>query len=130
MEQDAQSQTLDAGPPADAQLEALTRQLDALQQAQRAQQQHEKQQQGTSGTTPAEQTFFGYTFGALFLALVISTVGIAYVRYAKVTSELAPFLVGVALFVMTYFITDALALFVSAAGVIGLHLVARRFVRF
>ena len=119
----------DATPEAkvalDHDLQALTSQLEAAQARESA------QPKGVPpGAAPQDQTVFGYTPGALFLGLVISTAGIGYIRYAKVTSRLSPLVVGVALLGLAFLVKDAWILLGSSVGVVAVSLLLRRFVTY
>lgn len=117
--------TADAKVGLDHDLQALTSQLEAAQAKEGA-----PQKGPQPGGGPADQAIFGYTPGALFLGLVVSTAGIGYIRYAKVTSRLSPLVVGVALLVVTFFIKDAWILLGTSVGIVAASLLLRRFVTF
>jgi hypothetical protein len=129
----------DAKPEANESLKRELVDLKASLEAIQSQQANHGQRadRGLEATTGAqlkppagEQTYFGLTFGALFLGLIISTVGLGYIRYAKVTSQLSFFLVGAALIGIAFFVKDAWLLLSASVLIVCLSIVVRRFVRF
>ena len=111
----------DMGVNADA-LQALTQQL----QQQLAAEQATQAKVGVQKATTTEPTFFGFTMGALFAGLIISTIGIGYLRYAKSTAEPIIAIFGLALLVIPFFITQTLWLSLVGGTVALLPFVLRR----
>jgi hypothetical protein len=123
----------DANADPTATLAALTKQLEAAQKAEAAK---ATQTSSTANSTsdaapPSEQpALFGMTPGSLLVGLVLSTIGLGCVRYAKVVGQWLFAFVGAALFLLPFFVTDALWLTLSGAGVLGGALLLKRFVTF
>ncbi|MBI1947528.1 MAG: hypothetical protein HYS27_17690 [Deltaproteobacteria bacterium] len=116
--------TADPRVDLDRDLQALTKQLEAVQAKEGA------PSNGPPAIAAADQTLFGYTPGALFLGLLVSTVGIACIRYAKTSSRIGPLLAGVAFFAAAFFIKDAWYLLGASGGIAAAALLVRRFVSF
>lgn len=108
----------------DPDLQALVKQLEAAQAKEGA------APKGPASAAALDQTILGYTPAALFLGLVISTAGIACIRYAKVTSRLGPLLLGIALFALAVFVKDARILLGASVGIAILTLLVNRYVKF
>lgn len=124
---------------ANAQLEALTKQLQAAQQRPGQQnnpqlialtEELERAKAEEAANPAAPDTFFGMTFGALMVGLVASTLGLGLIRYGKVSQQWIFAIVGVALMVLPFFVQDALILTVASVGTVGLGFLVRRFVSF
>ncbi len=82
-------------------------------------------QEGTP-KAPQELTLFGYTMEAFFLSLVLSAVGVGYIRYGQTTAQPIMAIFGVALLVIPFFVTNAWALLAVGGGVLLLPLLLKR----
>jgi hypothetical protein len=106
------------------QLRDLATRMQAEQQAQTGAEPHD-------GKAPVhDDTIFGFTLGALALGALMSIVGIGYLRYAKVTSNVLYGVTGVVLMVMPYFVTSTWGLAIGGAGTIGASILVRKYVTF
>ena len=99
---------------------ALTKQLEQARKA----------EVRDDGKAPAPEMFLGMTAGALFAGLLISTLGLAYMRYAKSTGQVAFGLCGLALFFVPWFVPSALPLVAIGVVLTALPIVLKRFVTF
>ncbi len=106
-------------PAGTNQLAALTKQLEAAQA-----------KGAKPGAAADDGVFMGMTMGSLMIGLVLSTVGVALVRYARVTGQWMYAGIGALLFALPFVITDALWLGIAGAGAFGLMFFLRRFVTF
>lgn len=97
--------------------------LQALQKQLEQAQAEEKQEQASH---PDDGTIFGFTPAALILGLIVSTLGLALLRYARVTVQWSFAVVGLALMTIPFFITDAVVLGVVTVVVVGGLLIFRR----
>jgi len=81
------------------------------------------------GAAP-DATLFGYSMGGLMMGLVLSTIGIGCLRYAKVTSQFIYAIPGVIFLVVPFFVETGWGLTAVLVGVSGLTALVRRFVTF
>lgn len=102
-----------------AKLQKLVKQLEAAQRAETR----------TDGKPPEAATFMGMTMGGLFAGLVVSTLGIAYIRYAKTTSQYLFALCGLLMLVVPFFVSQTLPLCGIGFGLALLPVLVKRFVR-
>ncbi len=100
--------------------------LAELMKAQQESQQHE----GKSAGGADDGLFAGMTAGSLLVGLVMSTVGIALLRYARVSLQWLFAIAGVLLMTVPFFITDVWLLTASGVGIVGVTLFVKRFVSF
>lgn len=77
-----------------------------------------------------DATLFGYSMGGLMMGLVVSTIGIGCLRYAKVTSQFIYAIPGVIFLVVPFFVETGWGLTAVLVGVTGLTALVRRFVTF
>ncbi|MDP2340965.1 MAG: hypothetical protein Q8O67_08410 [Deltaproteobacteria bacterium] len=118
MDDELQPQTLKTATTNNAQLAALTKQLELAQAEQKA------------GGDVDGGMFDGLTAGSLMVGLVLSTIGLGLVRYGKVMLSWMYAIFGVALMVIPFFIMDAWILVGVGVGLIALLLLLKRFVSF
>ena len=102
------------------QVEALKRQLAQAQ----------VQRKNVEGRRPTEATFMGMTMGGLFAGLVVSTLGLAFIRYGKTTGKILFALFGAVMFATPFFVTSTWPLIVAGAALFAAPVVIGRFVRF
>ena len=111
------------GQDGSTQLQGLLKQLEAAQKAQ-------AEGAATQGEAqPVDSgTFMGMSGGALFAGLVISTLGIAYIRYGKTSGQFAFAMFGLAMLVVPFFVTTALPLSAAGVALFVLPILMKRFV--
>ncbi len=109
-----------AAPPAGS---AEAKLLEAVQQMQRAQESvahtavpSDVPSDGPSDAAASSATLFGMSMTALMLNLVISTIGIGCLRYARSTQKIILVLPGLVFLVVPFFVTSAWALFAVFVG--------------
>ena len=98
-------------------LQALQKQLEQAQAEEKADAKAHPDDAGT---------IMGFTPAALVLGLIVSTLGLALLRYARVTVQWSFAVVGLALMTIPFFITDAVVLGVVTVVVVGGLLLLRR----
>lgn len=101
---------VDGAPTTDAQTAALAKLLNE-QLAQHATSQHEAQ------ATASEPTLFGMTMGGIFVAFVVSTVGLGLMQYGRSTSNITFAGFGLAMLAVPFFLTST-----AVVGGVGLAL--------
>jgi len=100
------------------------KQQQALQQL--TQQLEQEQPTSTAQASADDGLFFGLTPAAVVLGLVVSTIGLALLRYAKVTLQFPVAIAGLVLMALPFFVTNAVALgVVCALAVVGLVVVVK-----
>lgn len=103
-----------ADAKAEAQLGELLKQLQAQQQAELS------AREDSPGYAPVETS--GFTFEGMMVGLIVSAVGLGYLRYGKAMANPLLIVTGVVLLVIPWFIMDALWL-----GLVGLGIAALSF---
>lgn len=79
---------------------------------------HEGQaHEGQASSTSAEPTMFGMTMGGIFVAFVVSTVGLGLMQYGRSTSNVTFAGFGLAMIAVPFFLTNTVVV-----GVVGLLL--------
>lgn len=79
-----------------------------------------------STPTPPD-TFLGMTMGALFAGLVLSSIGMGFVIYAKSETQPLFALFGIALFVVPFFLTSTWPLSLVGAALVLTPILAKRY---
>jgi hypothetical protein len=67
----------------------------------------------------AEPTLFGLTMGGVFVAFVVSTVGLGLMQYGRSTSNITFAGFGLAMMVVPFFLTNTVVV-----GIVGMLLLA------
>jgi hypothetical protein len=110
-------------PPPDAQTAALAKLLnEQLAQQGQGHEGHE----GQPSSSPAEPTMFGMTMGGIFVAFVVSTVGLGLMQYGRSTSNVVFAGFGLAMMAVPFFLTNTIVVGVVGALLLAAPIVMRR----
>jgi hypothetical protein len=109
----------------DAQAAALAKLLNE-QLAQQGQGQRAHEGQPSSSSATAEPTLFGLTMGGVFVAFVVSTVGLGLMQYGRSTSNITFAGFGLAMMTVPFFLTNTVVVGVVGALLLAAPIVMRR----
>ena len=81
----------------------------------------------SASTQGAPGTIMGFTMGAIICSIIFSGIGLLYVRQGRITGEMRTILIGVALMLYPYFISDTLYMIAVGLGLMALPWVLDKF---
>ena len=134
MDEDATAAKLESGlkeavQNPDQGIATLRKALEDAQAAQAAQKTLASEGAGGQGAPgpPPEPTIMGLTFGALFAGLVLSSIGIGFLVYAKSETQPLFFLFGIVLVGLPFFVTNTTGLVVAGLVLVLLPMLLKKY---